>query len=108
MYPTIKGPTKIDTTIEDGSIKSKFENGMVQARSKFTRVRKTFDLTYILPIADKNTLLAFYNTVRLAGEFDWINPDDGKTYTVRFKTPIKYDAAGANVVSNITLTLEEV
>jgi len=109
MYPNLsRNPTKINTTYEDATIKSKFEDGTVQARERFTKIRKTFDITYILPIIDKNTLLAFYDTVKLSGSFDWINPDDGVTYTVRFKKPIKYDAAGANIVSNITFSLEEV
>lgn len=72
----------------DPSLVSKFENGAVQTRTKFTNVALKFNLSYsFLTEEDKELLEAFEKTVGYrAGSFNWIDlsTNPNKTYIVRF------------------------
>lgn len=88
--PNPEYPLKVEH--EDNSITSKFEDGTVQSRLKFTKSRKTFTLTWNgLPQTHYDTLENFIvNTVKHAAlVFSWTNPANNTTYNVRCT---KFDA----------------
>lgn len=73
-------------TLEDNSISSKFEDGTVQSRRKFTRSRSTYNIQWnSLETEHVNVLLHFIKDVIhfKALTFLWKNPLTGKTQEVR-------------------------
>jgi len=81
-YPTYP----IREMVVDSSISSPFENGMVQARPRYTRQRKKWSLSYrALTEDEKNSVSDFYNSM-LGGSyyFTWVNPMTEVSHTVRF------------------------
>ena len=76
---------------EDSTIRSTMDSGLLISRQKFTRVRKKWSLSYImLSETDVSTLRTFIDTTVHGGSdrFDWTNPVDGGTYSVRFDTSL--------------------
>lgn len=95
VFPTLSvHPTSVTMSIEDATIRSSFEAGFELTRTKFTRDRHTFEVTYNdLQRGDKDLLLTFLKTVRGSYMFTWANHDEEiagtdpveyVTYTVRF------------------------
>ena len=74
-------------TVRCSTIVSDFENGVEQRRSKWSTPLREFDLTFKnRPQADYDALVAFF--VAKLGSFSTFtfdNPNDGDTYTCRFK-----------------------
>jgi phage-related protein len=70
-------------------IRSEFDGGYVQTRARFTRIRKIWKITYTqLSAANKLLIDNFVTTVNCgADSFDWTNPQDSVTYSVRFLSP---------------------
>lgn len=104
----IRTPTKIDERILRGVIRSDFEAGYVQSRSKWTRSRKKFTLNWSsgLPSGEKNTLEDFFDN-NLGDNFDWTNPLNGETYTVIFSDDnINFEFAAPGCYT-CTIDLEE-
>ena len=82
--PNPEYPFKVEH--EDNSITSKFEDGTVQSRMKFTKSRKTWTLKWSgLKQNHYNTLENFIvNQVHhQAAIFGWTNPADNVMYQVR-------------------------
>lgn len=115
MPDTITFPSTImnpsyGTTIdaEDSSIVSKMEDGSVVGRRKFTKSRNTWKLQWdALPKEQYNTLFDFLkNTVYFAAlPFQWTNPLDGVTYTVRYSAKEEFTTKAVNVLSgSISIT----
>lgn len=110
-FPTsIRKPSYGSTVdYEDISIRSKMENGVVKARRKFTKSRKTWLLRWdSLPEADYLILMRF-----LANEcyfsavpFEWECFADGKTYLVRFADKEKFETKAVGYYSG-SITLQE-
>jgi len=75
--------------LEDSTIRSKFDGGYVQTRARYTRIRKTWKISYLnLSNTNKNTLITFLNTINGgADSFTWVNPVDTLSYSVRFVVP---------------------
>lgn len=77
-FPNISKPQyPLDIELEDTSISSKFEDGTVQSRRKFTRSRDTFTVKWeALPKSEFDTLINFIkNTIKFkANTFYWTNP----------------------------------
>ena len=99
----------LTTKGEDLSIKSKFANGSVRVRPRFTKERKKFDIKYmVLLISEFNTLLTFYNTNNMYTAFYFVNPVDSVTYIVRFDAPLDYtvNAKGVNIVDTSAKLVE--
>ena len=94
-FPTLSSKPDSENWTEepavDPTIRSEFENGAVQTRTRFTDVPKKWDLIYRdMSQADKDTLKAFEKTVGYGGDiFNWTNPQDTNTYEVRFAGPVK-------------------
>lgn len=88
FFPTnIQNPSyPLKVKAEDTSISSKFEDGTMQSRRKFTRSRKVFTLQWNSLSQSEYAILEDFivNDVHFAAEvFKWINPVDNKTYEVR-------------------------
>lgn len=92
-FPAIQQPSyPLSNKLEDPSLTSKTENGMVVSRPKFTRVRETFVLKWqALPAADYYKLRDFWKTTLGPSlEFEWTypviagDPYSGKKFTMRF------------------------
>lgn len=90
---TIKFPTNVinpsyplDEEYEDTSITSKFEDGSMQSRRKFTRSRKKFSLKWESLTQEEFVIIRDFiiNEAHFAANiFEWTNPVDNKVYYVR-------------------------
>ena len=76
-----------DLSPEDPAIRTEMENGMVQSRARFTRVRKSWTLSWtIIKEADYQTVRAHWDTQKGGSDaFQWTNYTNGKTYNVRYR-----------------------
>lgn len=115
-FPNISKPSyPLAIGLENNSIMSKFEDGTVQSRPKFTRSRRTFKVKWNgLPNNEYLTLEKFIReTVKYSAEtFMWVNPatyntPEEETLEVRIT-----DAPEAQMTVlnrwNVELTLQEV
>lgn len=84
-FPTLPGVRRnIERGLTKPEIKSKFEGNYAQTRPIFTRATYDFRIEYAaLTIAQVEVLEQFFVDNK-GGSFNWINPQDGKTYVVRF------------------------
>ena len=107
---TIPAPQyPMDYEPEDNSIRTKFEDGTVQSRLKFTRSRKTWKLTW------KNLKQNYFSVLdnfvvnvakHSANRFNWLNPTNNTTYLV---ICTKYNARIVTVDQwDVELELQEV
>jgi len=88
-FPKIDGAyAQIKETSKRATVRSPFEAGYEQTRSKWTRAVKEWEITWnALSTTDLNTLQTFYETTMESGasRFVWHRPDSsGTTYMVRF------------------------
>lgn len=109
MWPDIQLPSNIEETTENPAIRSEMENGIVLTRPRYTRMRRTWILTWANLIgSDYRTLRNFY-VAKKGGSlsFTWPNPIETEYFTVRFNGEItgKYTASDC---WNVTLKIEEV
>ena len=108
---TLPNPSyPMDVEFEDTSVSSKFEDGSVQSRPKFTRSRDTFKVTWKrLKMAEYNTLINFVKNVAKfkANAFTWHNPDTGKDVVVRINAITNVQLVELEYHS-VTLELQEV
>lgn len=96
-FPTLPNPEyPFEPEYEDNSITSKFEDGTVQSRRKFTRSRTTWTLQWNgMKQSDFSVLENFVKNIAhfKANTFNWLNIVDNNTYTVRcieFKSKLKF------------------
>lgn len=84
-FPTIPGVRRnIERNLSKPEIKSKFEGNYAQTRPMFTRATYDFRIEYAsLTIAQVEVLEQFF-VANKGGSFNWLNPQDNKTYVVRF------------------------
>jgi len=110
-FPTLtRNPSMIDEKSTVNIISNQFDGGYKQVRERFSRDIKNFTVTYpVLDEADKNLLLAHYDTVRASTPFSWTNTDTLIAYTVRYTDSIdvKADAKNPKLYA-ITLKMETV
>lgn len=108
-WPDIAKPSELNEEIIKGQIKSKFENGYVASRAKWTRSRKKFKLSWnAMNSTDKAALETFFDA-NLGGTFIWTHPSENVSYTVRFsEDTINADYKKGSVgYWLVNLTLEE-
>lgn len=90
-------------------IKSEYDSGYVIQRPKFTRVYKTFELTYdILMDSEVQVLETFFNTY-VGMSFYFVNPITSTEHYVMFDTeefPVTYQPG--QVRRDLSLKLREV
>lgn len=86
MWPNIRLPSSLEETTPDPAIRSEFEDGSVQTRPRFTRMRRRWTLSWAnIHKTQYEELSNFYRS-RKGGSlsFTWTNPMNGGVYTVRF------------------------
>lgn len=109
MWPNIRLPSSLEETTPDPAIRSEFEDGSVQTRPRFTRMRRRWTLSWgNIQKSQYEVLREFYMNKKGGSlSFTWVNPMDGGVFTVRFvgeltaKTTEKYFYA-------VTVRLEQV
>ena len=110
-YPTLKY-TGISESREQNVISSKPQDGKVITRKKFTKTRKSFELTpVLLDYTDTAALMAHYDSVEMVSSFPFSNPEGlGGTYTVRYSEPLSYkeSATSKGLYAFNTIKLTEV
>lgn len=110
VFPTLSVPPHKDYTEEivKPIIKSEFDGNYAQTRPRFTRSTINFSLKFkSMLIADKTTLQAFFSA-NSGSSFDWLNPTDAVTYTVRFaEDSLSFRHMGAGYYET-TIELEQV
>ena len=107
--PDVQLPSGLDETTEDPAISTEFGTGIVQTRARYTRMRRTWELTWAnMRGADYRALRDFYASVfGGALSFNWTNVKENATFNVRFKGDL---TARHTVMDfwNVSLTLEQV
>lgn len=96
--------------LEDSVLRSSFEDGTVQTRQKFTRVRTTYTVEWSnMPDEHKRTLESFFKTDVKGGAlaFNWTHPQNGEALTVRFTEPPKFSLTVTKYWT-VSITLQEV
>lgn len=96
--------------LEDNVLRSTFEDGTVQTRQKFTRVRTTFTVSWgNLPDEHKQTLETFFKSTVKGGAlpFNWTHPQSNTVKVVRFTEPPKFDLTVLHYW-NVSISLQEV
>ena len=109
-YPTnIQLPSRCEEVTEDPAIRSGFETGIVHTRPRFTRVRRTWKISWeYIKGADYRVLRTFYDQIRGGAlSFNWTHPIENKVFEVRFKGEIQSDTQHYDYCS-VDATLEEV
>lgn len=109
-FPTLPNPQfPITSGNEDPAIATPFENGMIQTRPRFTRLRRSWTVKWNgMSNADRDTLAAFWiTTAGGSTAFTWTNPYDSQSYTVRFTAPIN-EAWTTDQVWQISISIQEI
>lgn len=108
-WPSVQLPSGCDETTEDPALRNEAESGIVQTRARFTRIRRTWQLSWAnMRGADYRLLRAFF--IQMKGgslSFGWTHPRESTTFEVRFRG----DLSGRHTVMdcwNVTLVLEQV
>ena len=109
MWPNIRLPSSLEESIPDPAIRSEFEDGTVQTRPRFTRMRRKWTLTWNnLRYADYAALRSFFDSKRGGStSFSWTNPLDNGMHTVRFSGELTAKTTERDFL-NISVKLEEV
>ncbi len=114
-YPVLsRNPSSLDPDgkLEDSTLRSEFTAGYSQSRPKFTRLRRTWGVSYAdLPNADADTLRAFESTTLVNGSapFVWTHPISGITPTVQIIGCISFSSSADKYgVTQVSFTLQEV
>lgn len=108
-WPDIQLPLDCEETSEDPALRSAAENGNVMTRAKFTRIRRTWQVSWAnMRGAHYRTLRAFYEQMRGGSlSFAWTHPLENTTFEVRFvgKLSARHTVRDCH---SVTLSLEEV
>lgn len=82
----LSNPWAYDGELAGGTLRSTFEDGSLQTRQQFTRLRRTWTIGWDrMPTAELDILEAFFGTVHAgASTFEWTHPVRGTTHSVRF------------------------
>lgn len=100
----------LDEELEDSVLRSTFEDGTVQTRQKFTRVRTTYGVAWNnMPDEQKRVLENFFKSTVKGGAlaFYWTHPQTGETKNVRFTEPPKFSLTLIKFW-DVSITLQEV
>ena len=110
-WPDVQLPSGLDETTEDPSISTEFGTGIVQTRARYTRMRRTWELSWAnMRGVDYRALRAFYELARGGSlPFNWTHPKDRRIYNVRFKGDLKSSATATQMgCMSVKATLEQV
>lgn len=96
---------------KDPTVRTDMEGGWEQTYPAFTRKTKEWTVGYrALPTADKDLIEEHEDDVNVGAEaFDWVNPADNVTYSVRFTAPVDYKLHGdSSNLWDVNFTLRQV
>jgi hypothetical protein len=100
-----------ETTIRE-TVRAKYENGLVQTRSRWTSGRKRFRLRYeYLTADDFGSLDSFFANTAQGGavSFTWSHPQTGSSHTVRFASDeLEWETPTAVNLRHVEFEIEEV
>ena len=106
---------EIEEDALDSGITTPFENGMIQSRARYSRIRRTFSVPFTLaPLEVKQRMSDFVRNTAVgsSGIFIYVDPNTQEEINVRFakdKLPrYKEVGMGQGVGFDFTLELEEV
>lgn len=109
VYPNVQLPSGCNEVTLDPALRSEMESGIILTRPRYTRVRRTWQLTWAnMRGADYRTLRNFYTQMRGGAlSFRWTHPREGKVFEVRFQGQMN---GGHTVMDcwSVDCTLEEV
>ena len=93
----------------DPVIRTNFESGAIQTRSRYTKIIKKWTVAYeFLSESDKTLLVNFELTVKHGEDsFYWTNPQDSTVYTVKLLAPIAYHISGKPNLWSAELSIGE-
>lgn len=106
--------SKLTEQPDDPAMVAELEGGYAVTRARYTRTpRRTWTCGYsFVDNADKAALDNFYRAMRGGSViFDWVNPQDGQTYAVRFvqnSMRYSYVGKGTNQRWDILFSLKQV
>ena len=108
-WPDIQLPLNCEEKLEDPSIRTEFETGIVHTRARFSRMRGSWVLSWANMRGEHYSILEdFFKQMRGGSlSFNWTHPRKNITYEVRFKG----NWSGRYTVKNcysISVTLEQV
>ena len=115
-FPTLTAQPAYPIGVEqlDSVVRTPFEAGYVQTRRRYTRQPRKFTIHYpFMSATDRGTLDTHFNVEGAGGAaaFDWINPENTTTYSVRYSRPIVYSMftkVRGEIYSSCDIELEEV
>lgn len=111
-FPTnIRTISKLtDLAPEDPAIRTEMENGMVQSRACFTRIRRSWTLSWnALEEADFQTVMEHYRGQKGGSEaFNWTHPLTKEQINVRYTRITDATTYENGYRSGFAVTLEEV
>lgn len=109
VFPVVAGLSyPLKESFYKPKVRTEFENGVVQSRSRWTRGKKKFALKWEkIPMQDKELLEKFFNDT--GGDvFLWKHPLTGKQYKCMF-TDDSFDASLVELDDyDLTLNIEEI
>lgn len=106
-YPNITPQNGVKESTIGKTVTSNFNTNYVQQRSKTTRKRKKFDLTYMLTASEYATLDTFFSD-ELGNSFAWTHPTTATIYTVRFAMDTLQATYIVENLLSVKVMLEEV
>jgi phage-related protein len=109
-YPSsIQLPSGCGETTPDPAIRTDFESGIVQTRPRYTRMRRTWQLSWAyMNGPDYRALRAFFEQMRGGSlNFNWTHPAENSVFDVRFRGEMQADEQSYDYWS-VSCTLEQV
>ncbi len=107
-FPSVDNPSGITEITHKAQLKSSFENGAVQSRTRATSAKKRWQLIWELITSSDYQSLQTHLETEMGNTFAWTHPvNGGDPYTVRYSD----DELSADFVSpgwwRLILNLEE-
>ncbi len=97
-------------SLENTALRTELEGGYIATRPKHTRApRRMFKIVYrYLDNTDKGLLETHWNTQRGGSlAFDWVHPQTGTTFTVRYKSDkLEFRYVGKNTTNRWDCSFE--
>ena len=90
-FPTLsRRQVSVLTKFIDHKISHTSEGGYDHRRPRYRKNKRSFEVTYdLLPTADKDLLINFYDSVGTYKGFNWTH-QDGTVFFVYFNEPVEY------------------
>lgn len=107
-WPAISAPSALGEDLNFPQIRTEFESGTVQARPKWTRGRRTFNLSWSGMTEAHFILLQAAFLADQGLSFSWTHPTSAVVYVVRFQGDKVTGEVTTPGRRKVSLVLEEV